>query len=509
MNRSASVREPTKPISQPTPTTTARTPEGLQELDQGSSGSRREKGTRHTLQAEYVAPRSHTTRGQPPASAAAPSTYPATADTEEKMVATSQPASLSQKQLPHLPQDPPLSQPQDYNRATASQQQMPPPTRPARDVPRSASDSTGAFAAQANQYTTRPSTQGSMTSSGPTRSDHRLPSRGSYGQPVAPTVATTNAQGRVTQPTKSARAYNIGNQIPSQHGQQASIGQPVTQQMPPSSYQPPQKSAHHRRSSTLSGLGEKLFGRSASVRKKEEDRQKTGRKYPPTSMKPYQTDGEAQPRMSTDSKRSFSFGLGKKRSTDLESQHEKPGGRRFSLLPQSWSFKNAPSSNKDYGPDPGTPQMAEYSQDPRPMTGQQYGGQADGSYDAPPSAKVNNFSRPPQAQYRQQPPTTQASYDAYGGTGVYAPSSTQNRSYHSRGASQPITQMQPQYPEGFTDSGRPSMQQGRQGRSVLTKQNRKFADGYDQEPGHQGGTSTGAVKKVQDFFRRRGKYNDR
>merc|ERR1712000_165178 len=222
-----------------------------------------------------------------------------------------------------------------------------------------------------------------MTSAGApanTRSDVRLPSRGSYGQPVAPTVAATNVQGRVTQPTKPSRGYNISGPIP-QSGGHPSIGQPMTTPMPPQSAQQQQKTAHHRRSSTLSGLGERLFGRSNSVVKKDPERQKNGRKYPPTSMKEYAP--ETQPRMSTDSKRSFSFGLGKKRSTDLENpgQSEKPV-RRFSLL-NSMSFKGLMGGSKDQtSSKPGTPQ----------------------------------------AQYPQQRmASTQASNDVYGGTGVYSP----------------------------------------------------------------------------------------
>ncbi|RMZ85930.1 hypothetical protein DV736_g6516, partial [Chaetothyriales sp. CBS 134916] len=387
INRSASVREPNKPPSHQAPKTAiARAPEGVQDIDQVSSGSRREKGTRHTLQTEYVAPKSHTTRGtgtiaasSPAAAAAAP-----TAEPQKRTVAQGQAAPSSQKQLPDLPPDA-QSQRQEYNTTRASsQQKMPPPTRPGHDAPRSASDVVGAYGPQSNQYSARPATQGSITSTGPTRSDPRLPSRGS----------------------------------------------------------------------TLSGLGEKLFGRSASVRKKDEERQRNGRKYPPTSMKPFQTDGEAQPRLSTESKRSFSFGLGKKRSTDLESQHEKPPSRRFSLLPQSWSFK----SNKDYAPEPTTPQMMEYSQPSAagaPLVDAS-------SYEDPRQTRPNNFSRPPQAQNRQFP---------------------QN---------------------GLTDPGRASMQQSRPARAVLTKQSRKYPDAYEHETDHRHHTgSSGAVRKVQDFFRRK------
>ena len=495
MNRSASVREPTKSTPQPTPNAKlARTPE-INNESEHSSGSKRERGPRHTLQAEYVPPHTHTTRGQHMTNVQAP------VQMHERTISSSQVPPMTSKPLP---QDPPRTQ-ADTGRAPVAPQKMPPPTRPARDVPRSASDSTGAFAAtssapaQQAQYTTRPSTQGSITSSGPTRSDLRLPSRGSYGQPVAPTVATTNAQGRVTQPTKPARGYNISGPMP-QHSQQPSVGQLISQQVPNSSSPPPQQKGHHRRSSTLSGLGERLFGRSGSVRKKEDDRQKTGRKYPPTSMKPVNVDGEAPSRLSTESKRSF-LGLGKKRSTDLESQHEKTGGRRFSLLPQSISFKGLMGGNKDQS-GASTPQMQEQkSYGSRPPTGNTYPPQNvanhDGMYDDGRPAKYNNFSRPPQGQYRQAPPTQQ-NHDVYGGTGVYNPSD----SYQQQAPAQ--NQFAPQYPDGFNEQPRPSMQQGRQGKGVLTKPNRKFAEAYDNEPGSHAGSS-GAVKKVQDFFRRRGR----
>ena len=483
----------------------------MQEADEGSAGSRRERATRHTLQPEYVAPQTHTARGQTSA-APAPSVSRNRPEDAPQVVAATQPSSTS-KPLPQAPQE------ETRNRSapvSSLQSKMPPPVRPARDIPRSVSDSTSAFGtgpiANQVQYVTRPSTQGSMTSaSGPTntKSDLRLPSRGSYGQPVAPTVATTNAQGRVTQPSKPGRSYNISGPL-HQPGAQNSIGQPMTTPMPPppSSYQPPK--THHRRSSTLSGLGERLFGRSNSV-KKDAERQKNGRKYPPTAMKEFPS--EPGVRMSTESKRSFSFGLGKKRSTDLESQMqtEKPV-RRFSLLPNSMSFKGLMGGSKDETQSkPGTPKGDPFGPQSliRPPTGQEYANQqasnADGQYDGSKQVKYNNFSRPPQAQYQpqQRPVETEVSNDVYGGTGVYAPP-TQGRTPHQRQQSEPMAQMMAPYPETTENVGRPLVQQGRQGRGVLVKNNRKFNEAYDydQGPTHHGGRS-GAVKKVQDFFRRR------
>ena len=50
---------------------------------------------------------------------------------------------------------------------------------------------------------------------------------------------------------------------------------------------------------------------------------------------------------------------------------------------------------------------------------------------------------------------------------------------------------------------RQSMQAGRRGANVLQKNNRKFADAYEYESHHSG--SSGAARKVMDFFRRRAK----
>jgi protein-serine/threonine kinase len=529
LNRSASVREPSKP--------TGNTPKISPSQQQGKyvTGEEREapstksqKSTRHTLQPEYIAPQTHTTRGPAPASADAPSAATGSrGDNQGKILFTSSMASESKP----LPQPPPIGSPspEEYMAAEAMQLAMAPPARPPKDASHSVPDSTGAFSTAPQPTThqvTRPSTRGSLTSaSGPmgTKSDLRLPSRGSYGQPVAPTVATTNAQGKVTQPGKSTRGYNISGPIP-QHAAQNSIGQPMSQPIPLNntesiSMPPPQAGkGHHRRTSTLSGLGEKLFGRSGSVLKKRESdgpRQKNGKKYPPSAMKePYTSDG---PRPSVDSKRSFSFGLGKKRSTDLESQSEKPG-RRFSLIPGSISFKGLiGGGSRDQlanTASPQTPQTADFPQPPtntvpsRPDTGTaaylQYAqnttqSNTDGQQELPRQA-FNNFSRPPQSQqYQQQPPqpTSQPSDDVYGGTGVYAPpshSQYQDRNYQQR---EPF---RPQYPEGFDSQPRRSTQQGRQGKGVLTKSNRKFTDENDHHTG-----SSGAVKKVQEFFRRRAK----
>jgi protein-serine/threonine kinase len=552
LNRSASVREPSKTPSATSPigALTHHQANLTQADDVESSRSQRDRNARHTLQPEYVAPQSHTARGEGSAAAVSEAPRAPTSGGRGQIAVAAQSTSRS-KPLPQEPA-PDSTKVADYPGTSITQQKMPPPTRPARDVPRSVSDSTGAFGmppaapSTSNQQVTRPSTGGSMTSiSGPsgTRSDIRLPSRGSYGQPVAPTVAVTNVQGRVTQPT-NGRGYSISGPIPQQVPQ--SIGQPMTQPLPAKYNEtpaaPPAQPAknHHRRSSTLSGLGERLFGRSGSVMKKQDrdsPRHNNGRKYPPTSMKePYAVENPGRPSM--DSKRSFSFGLGKKKSIDLESQQEEKSGRRFSLIPPSMSFKGMMGGAKDQGdPESPVPQPGDFPQPPnsrgqsRPPTSQHppmnsydlqqgvYPGN-DGQFDQQRPVKVNNFSRPPQQYQQNQKTSSQAQNDVYGGTGVYAPTSQyiqhQERSYLS-GPTPPVesearrpNQGQAQYPEGFNeyDRPRPSMQQGRQGKgpAVLQKPNRKFVDVYTNEQGpthHEG--SSGPAKKVMDFFRRRGR----
>ena len=57
--------------------------------------------------------------------------------------------------------------------------------------------------------------------------------------------------------------------------------------------------------------------------------------------------------------------------------------------------------------------------------------------------------------------------------------------------------------EGF-DGQRLGSSRGNGNRGVLQKQHKRFTDAYDQDDrGHEG--SSGAAKRVMDFFRRRGK----
>lgn len=535
--RSASVREPAQTAHQGSPS-----PVGalnhqqarLAQDDDEDSTIRKRNVNRHTIQAEYVKPQSHTSRAEAPTTASAAATRGEGAS--QGLAGTAAPPATRSKPLP--------LEPSIANEATAdyptvppsnNQKRMAPPTRPGRDVPRSVSDSAGAFSVKTSQPpASRPSTGNAPPTSGSVRSDPRLPTKGSYGQPVAPTVEAANAQGRVTQPTQPAngRGYNISAPIPQQVPTHSISRVPVPVRNNDTAA--PTKS-HHRRTSTLSSLGEKLFGRSGSFMgsKQQGDgsRGKKEKKYPPTSMKDAFPADNA-PRISADSKRSFSFGIGKKRSVDLESQQapeEKP--RRFSsLLPSTFSLRGLTGGSKEQDSESDSPVPQDFPQPPRsgdqrrpsighdpPPSG---GHNRNMPTDSRPSESLNqhgqhhrsrstatNFSRPPQYQ--------PASNDVYGGTGVY---SSPSGAYPQSSNATPMTgrpeygnstnQSRPLYPEGFNSqdsASRPPIHQNREGRGVVQKpNNRNFNQAYEYEQApnrHEG--SSGAARKVMDYFRRR------
>lgn len=527
---------------------------------------------RRTVQVEYVAPQSQTTRGElsPTPSSAAHKDSPTAPQTSTRTRSGSQSQTDSQHQASAaiaarkpLPQEPsisqgdvqaphhqaPLASNQTHQRPVTSQPGMHPPPRPSRDIPRSASDSTGAFGQLPAASTTRPNTSGSMASTG----GGKLSSRGnSYSLPVAPTVAATNAQGKLAQP-KNGRHYNISAPIPQPEPyiSDASARRPGTQQTPTrySQLPPPRDGPKaHKRSNTLGNI----FGKSGSMfggKSHPQSPQESARpekRYPPTSMKaPIASNS---PRQSTESRRpSFSFG---RKNSDL-SRHEKQdkSSRRFSLLPASFSFKTSASSSREQASDVSRPASQrkgsigqQYQQPARGIFNQQplvygqgfspsqseenmpvYDGSRDRSrqasapqprYDNP---QIRNATQP----LSSQPPHFGSLQNApYPQVGQSSRPSQPGQSYFISESGPPTDsevsigrppQQRPQYPPGFDsyeEPPRPSMQQGRNGRGpgVLQKNTRKFADAYDQDhdPGHHAGSS-GAAKRVMDFFRRRGR----
>ena len=531
---------------------------------------------RRTVQVEYVAPQSETVRGEatpsmqspvavdtPSGLGGGPSKNRFKAGNEPLADATIQAGAINKP----LPQDPDYIQTSSSNRyqyqpvdtkipsASASlQQTMQPPARPPKEMPRSASDSHGAFGNTNLSTTTRPNTSGSMASNGA----GRLPSRGnSYSQPLAPTVAPTNAQGRLAQP-KNGKQYNISAPIP-QSGSyfvEQSIGRPSTQQANPALLPESQRdqTRGHKRSNTFGNVfsrsGSIFGGRSQPQSPQEQSRHQPEKRYPPTSMKsPLASDS---PRQSVESRRSASFGFGRKTS-DLRKSGEvskSEKSRRFSLLPASFSLKILTGTSRDL---PADAASAPYEQRPSTMAqsapssrGQSRQQNTAGNrgqsrnnssrneetipaaFDGQRERSRGNTSQqtsPPDASYPIRPLThTSApggsSYSAQPGYGPSRPirpgqsyllgesGSPSNSDHLLSGAPH-----RPLYPAGFDShdgDDRTSSQQRRSGR-VLQRNHRKLADAYEheQEPGsgtggHHAGSS-GAAKRVMDFFRRRGK----
>ncbi|KAL8653003.1 MAG: hypothetical protein Q9226_004019 [Calogaya cf. arnoldii] len=562
--RSASVREPSK--TQPPAITPIGGLTHPGRIDPNQSAEK-VKGPRdpkrRTVQVEYVAPSSQTVRGegtpsvQSPTSAGSPAEI-GTAVSKPRTRSGSQGPEANQRQISGapastkpLPRDPytmPDMRPNEtykplppsgrtQQRPTTSQQPMAPPTRPLKDVPRTTSDSAGAFVPVSGPPTTRPTTGGSMSSSGA----GRLPSRGnSYSQPLAPTVAATNAQGRLAQP-KNGKQYHISAPMSQQAPQdmESSIGRPSTQAYstaPPLANQ--REGRTHKRSNTFGNV----FGRSGSIfggrSSATQGQAPPEKKYPPTSMKnPIAADS---PRLSMESKRSTSFGFGRK-SSDLSKQ-EKP--RRFSLLPASFSLKSLTGGSREQSTEnilpvterrqsnigqqstssrgPSRPQTMGYGKDSSRSNSYRIddGGQAvyDGSREDHrdmPAQQASKYIVPARQEAAGQYNEPQYSTQPGRGAAKAGPSflGTPTESELSLG----MDTKQPRYPAGFNSyEEEPALRSPPAGRNargpaVLQKNNRKFADAYEQEqePGYgvggQHAGSSGAARRVMDFFRRRGK----
>ncbi|PGH28177.1 CAMK/CAMKL/KIN4 protein kinase [Polytolypa hystricis UAMH7299] len=559
--RSASVREPPKSHQSnvSSPVGGLNHQQGKIAQDEAQPKAQRD-AKRRTVQVEYVAPQSQTVRGESrtestslePAAAASGSSHQRARSTSREPTAPVQDTAAASRSKP-LPKDPPVSMEsgsRGYGTTTAERTQgMPHPSQPYpshKGVASSISDLTGAFSGThgAVPQTTRPQTGGSMASTGG-RFDGRLPSRGSYSQPAAPAVATTNAQGRLAQP-KSGKHYNISAPIP-QQTDEMSIGLPSARATPTGSQRsavpsfPPPKG--HKRSSTVTSIGEKLFGRPVSLfgsrpSQPSSPRPRSGKRYPPTSMKePHVSE---DPRASMDSRRSISHAFHRK-TTD-NSNESRP--RRFSLLPPSFSLKSFSSSSKEptpttesyvtqvddfiqtgnQGPQrrqipsaPATAASVEPSRNPNLATSDGTQGsirpqdeQSLGQMDY--AAHIDQqfaalHATPQQYQYEQHPAPSHAGDQGYYQSDSNVSASNYNPQHQQHGYGDELRSgFSEGYSSDFHNSSRQSIQTGRshRGNTVLQKPNRKFADAYEYEKAHHSGSS-GAARKVMDFFRRRGK----
>lgn len=517
--RSASVREPGK-----TPQASRSPAAALAhqtKYEEEKTTSPRDK--RRTVQVEYVAPRTQTTRGEAsphaPQTIGIPSTVPGPAAQTSKV-----PASAYERKP--LPQDPPVGQAVSTGHG-ARIASMAPPTRPGRDVQRSASEQ-NAF----GLGTTRPTTGGSMSSAGA----GRLPSRGnSYSQPLAPTVASTSASGRISQP-QGPRQYNISNPLPQPEPYIGDTTQrPISQRIPVTRQghrtSASVESRGHKRSTTLGnifGRTNSIFGSNKPPTAEQRESPRPEKRYPPTSMKMPLPAGES-PRVSSESRRRPSFSLNRK-SSGASVSNKSGEKRRFSLLPASFSLKNFGSnSNKseqfERAPQRGAtasghpsdsvesmPYTSSQPLPPRSAPQDTYqspsypGERGYSSYGAGPGPEpiVVNRSRQSTQQYGisgQQP--------GYGYSSSVPPDvqmSQPTRIPQSATAPDLNAFNNGRYPHGFNDDdttdGRVSAQSAGRPQRVLQKNNRKFAEGY-QDNSHAGSSS--AAKRVMDFFRRRGK----
>ena len=547
LGRSASVREPSKTTKSPTAVGDLSRKHGNVDTDPAESHPKPSKDNkRRTVQVEYVPPRSNTQRGETSTSspAEAPRTRVRSGSQGPVEVPQTQRATGSRR-VPStekpLPQDPPRDAQYSGRRPSSSQRQqgMAPPTRPARETTRAVSDAPYTSSAPGPPVSmNRPNTQGSMTSTG---SRQHLPNRGSYSQPLAPTVAGTNAQGRMAQPKDGKGGHNIS--APSQN-EQLEYGQPQVSSkfaqiagISQGSAEPVPKT--HKRSSTIGSI----FGRSGSIFKKSEQQtqEKPKKSYPPVSMTGA-VAGADTPRQSMDSsRRSISFGFGKKRSGSITggsqtTLQDKP--RRFSLLPATFSLK-AIGIGKEYGTPGGPPSDQQY--EPRPDTQgnyldppqssrnvsgstADYPRTADGSYDRARDSPMQDrrgtstASPPQQRQYA----SAQVSDPRSGAPPQFLPPMNfrQEESALTTGSESSLNDFQQrrgpqaQYPPGFNeyDNRATAGRANSSGRGVLQKNNRKFADAYEQDqnngwgqPHNDHAGSSGAARKVMDFFRRRGK----
>ncbi|KAK2743795.1 hypothetical protein FQN57_004732 [Myotisia sp. PD_48] len=541
LERSASVREPMKPYSHNTNTNTivgGLTPKQDRIAQADDKSKRHRDAKRRTVQLEYVPPQSSTTRGDsssghtPPRGprpiSNAPISHtnqrPGSRDARDVMVP------LQIKQQPLQPTLEPAGDQSGYNSYSQTM------ARPkSRDVAQSMSELTGSYSGTqgAHMPSGRPQTGGSMASM--TKIDSRLPSRGSYSQPVAPAVAPTTAQGRLAQP-KDDKGYNISAPIPVAPNQiPVSIGQPSTHSRSPTI--PPEiTSKGHKRSSTVTSLGEKIFGKTGSIfggraSQPGSPRIKPNRRYPPTSMKgPVISD---EPRPSMDSRLSISHAFRK------QGDAAEPGrSRRFSLLlTRAFSSSKDQPSEAEHAPthideflqsrerntDPErrlstAPAIVSTAEnptlrqtDPRLHQGQQqdttsesmdpmnYPAQIDRQFATLHShldEQYRSDALDPGYQYTSQPPHQSE------------PSSQNGHRSHQQRQPQPQSQNRPPPGYQYENTSHPSMQGARPpaNSNVLRKGHRKFGDPYETEkaPSHNSGSS-GAARKVMDFFRRRGK----
>ncbi|RDW90109.1 putative serine/threonine protein kinase (Kin4) [Aspergillus mulundensis] len=502
--RSASVREPPKTHhgSSPSVGGLVHHPGDISQ-DQSDRSKTPRDTKRRTVQVEYVAPQSQTSRGETSGSSAT-----------VQNVSPTEPVSTRSK---------PTGQDYPVNTQTALEQPLPStsspaPAPPIAHLPRSTSDTA---ALTGTTQTARPTTGASMASF----KTGRLPSRGSYGQPVAPTVAATNAEGRLAQPM--SKQYVISAPMQQDAEESSGMGSPSVQNFPAKFNTTPRQEAPkgHKRSNTVSAIGEKLFGRSGSLfggrgGQPSAPKQKAGKRYPPTSMRdPYAGDDT---RASMDSRRSAQFGYGNRKASETGSENK---SRRFSLLPPSFSLKGL-SSSRSQTPDEDSQgdRFSNNRESQRPSAGAvrtrtratSYGAHdtiASTATDGPSDDVIVhdepvNYQTRIDQQFAALHSNNSETYQPtpYGTVSADQVHQNDNEQYYrNHYANHSTPNYYDEYNGVHDNTSGASLQTGRSSNrpGVLQKNHRRFADAYENESHHSG--SSGAARKVMDFFRRRAK----
>ncbi|KAF2401882.1 kinase-like protein [Trichodelitschia bisporula] len=505
--RSASVREPAKTHAPSAPT-------ARNNPEPSSAEKAKRAANRRTVQLEYVPPSSSTARESPTASAISPPAKTRARNESQGPVEVQDtyPAArpAQQRQAPA-----PAAAP-----AAAAPSYPPSSTRPNRDAQRAASE-------MVNNVAQRPSTGGSM-------SGQRLPS--GHGQPAV-AVHREQATGRISQPhgkqyTVTAPSTSAGEReheaYPAAHRSSAAYSRE------PSRGAGERTDSHargHRRSNTVGGISEKLFGKTGSIfggggssskgsppegplAPTEPKPKKMS--HPPVSMKPMAYDPE--PRRSNDSRRtSFSF------ARRGSAQPSERSSKRFSFLPASLTRPFTSSSS------PGVDKPLPNS----PIEGQMSGGRGRvirsagvGARDSPAQSTESGLGL--QGPYGSSPavagPTarvlaherTQSSSLPHLSTGYPSaaapapqvsqpiperqktrPGSRSSRQWAQAAQAHGREEFKPVYPAGFEGE---YDGQGRKGATL--QKTRKFTEAYDNAEGRHEGSS-GAARRVMDFFRKR------
>lgn len=505
--RSASVREASKKNTATTIGGLA-SKQGTVDPDTEAAAHARQQrdNKRRTVQVEYVAPNTQTQRGE---------TATAAQGTSSKSRARSGSQGPVEVQAPStdkpLPRDPPVTR-ESYAPHVSSRRppsahlnnQNLPPTRTSRETTRSTSD--GHHLAPGAGASGRPTTGGSATSK--SFASGRTTIQQPAGRPTYQDPSATQEQGT---------DYNRTNaNVPSKFAKVSGYSGDTDSN----------DSRGHRRSNTIGEIGGKIFGRSGSLfgsrnRKSLLPSGEKTKKYPPVSMTQPISDDNGAVRPSMDSKRSrrsFSLGLGKKRSGSIagsQTSLDKQDRRRFTLLPNSFSLK-AIGLGKDYGAEQPDSQQSLPMQEPPQVD--DYGryvdqpqapeaADLDGMYSQLPGSQQSQYQAPNQNQQRQQ--YTSNPYQQPQQTS--APTSVQQGAVLNSASDSSVDNAQrPTNQSGSSvdQQGQDSKKSGRGPRGLLQK-NKRFVDAYDTDEysrnGHDHAGSSGAARRVMDFFRRRGK----